>query len=148
MAITYLAMLIAPFAFMVLFQARVEDWLRISLVAWMGFLAAEYTRDAYGPEWGAFLGASVVGLMSNVEALLQPPIPDSADARDLDAGSRKPGLLQRDGLYRSTRRPRFGIRVLNVSRSDGPGGRLDHSQRAVGTETFLVMGVGHGWREA
>lgn len=64
----YVAMLIAPLTFIVLFQARLNDWLRISLVAWFGFLAADFTRAAYGVEWGAFVGAAVVGLLSNVYA--------------------------------------------------------------------------------
>jgi uncharacterized membrane protein YjjP (DUF1212 family) len=64
----YVAMLIAPLSFIVLFQARLSDWLQISLVAWSGFLAAQFARDAYGVEWGAFVGAAVVGLLSNVYA--------------------------------------------------------------------------------
>lgn len=64
----YLAMVVAPLSFMVLFQARMNDWLRVSLVAWSGFLAADATRGTYGVEWAAFVGAAVVGLMSNIFA--------------------------------------------------------------------------------
>ena len=63
-----LAVFIAPFCFIVLFQARIQDWLQICSVAWLGFLAADFSQQAYGAEWGAFLGASVIGLLSNIYA--------------------------------------------------------------------------------
>ncbi len=64
----YLAVLIAPFSFIVLFQARIRDWPRICPVAWLGFFAADVTQPIYGPEWSAFVGAAVVGLLSNLYA--------------------------------------------------------------------------------
>lgn len=64
----YLAVLLAPVSFMILFQARMVDWLRISVVSWAGFLSADLARSIYGAEWGAFVGASVLGLLSNVYA--------------------------------------------------------------------------------
>jgi uncharacterized membrane protein YjjB (DUF3815 family) len=67
-AFRYLAILVAPFSFIVLFQARIRDWPRICPVAWLGFFAADATQPLYGPEWGAFVGAAVVGLLSNLYA--------------------------------------------------------------------------------
>ncbi len=66
--VRYIAMLIAPFAFGVLFQARLMDWWRIALVAWFGFMASDMVRSNYGAEWSAFVGAAAVGLSSNVYA--------------------------------------------------------------------------------
>lgn len=67
-ALRILAVFIAPFAFLVLFQARPSDWIRACAVAWLGYAAADMAHDAGGAEWGAFSGAAVVGLLANLDA--------------------------------------------------------------------------------
>jgi len=66
----YVALFLAPFCFMVLFQARPIDCLKICLVSWIGFLSASYFQPIYGAEWGAFVGAAAIGTISNLYARL------------------------------------------------------------------------------
>lgn len=62
------AALIAPLCFAVFFQARYQDWWKICPVAWLGFLATTLVQSVYGIEWGAFVGAAVIGILSNLYA--------------------------------------------------------------------------------
>jgi uncharacterized membrane protein YjjP (DUF1212 family) len=62
------AALIAPLCFAIFFQARYQDWWKICPVAWLGFLATSLVQSVYGIEWGAFVGAAVIGILSNVYA--------------------------------------------------------------------------------
>lgn len=62
------ALAIAPLAFSILFQARVREWPVISIVSWLGVLAARGGQDLLGAEFGPFFGALTVGLGSNCYA--------------------------------------------------------------------------------
>ena len=64
------AAVLACLAFVVLFQARWREVGWILAVSLSGFLGARLGADALGPQLGAFLGALVVGLASNVYARL------------------------------------------------------------------------------
>jgi uncharacterized membrane protein YjjP (DUF1212 family) len=66
--IRYLALFLAPLCFMILFQARPMDCLKICFVAWVGFVSASLVQPIYGAEWGAFIGAAVIGTISNLYA--------------------------------------------------------------------------------
>lgn len=66
--VKYLAAFIAPFGFVVLFQARYTDGWKILPVAWVGYFATSQVQLHYGIEWGAFVGAAVIGTLSNVYA--------------------------------------------------------------------------------
>ena len=58
------ALALAPFAFSILFQARVREWPVIAIVSCLGFLAARAGQDWLGAEFGPFFGALTVGLGS------------------------------------------------------------------------------------
>jgi len=60
------AVLLALLGFTVLFQARLREFPWIVCVGALGFLGARFGREMMGPELGAFLGAFVVGVLSNV----------------------------------------------------------------------------------
>lgn len=103
--VRYLALIVAPFAFLVLFQARLGEWNFLCPVAWLGFLAADLATGWRGAEFGAFAGALTLGALSNLYARLrdrpslvaQMPamlllVPGSLGYRSLTA------FLDRDGL--------------------------------------------------
>ena len=62
------ALVIAPLAFTVLFQARRRDSGWILLIGALGFFASRFGAFVVGPELGAFFGALAVGVGSNVFA--------------------------------------------------------------------------------
>ncbi len=62
------AVLMAPFSFAVLFQARHRDWFVIVVVAWCGFLTSYFAAQLQGSEFGAFTGALAVGVAANLFA--------------------------------------------------------------------------------
>jgi len=64
----WLAAAVAPFAFAVLMQARVREFGIIHLTSFLGFTAAMLTLDPLGADIGPFVGALVVGLLSNFYA--------------------------------------------------------------------------------
>jgi uncharacterized membrane protein YjjP (DUF1212 family) len=64
----FTAIFVAPFAFAILFQARIKEWGIIALVAWSGFGVTVLATDWKGAEFGAFLGALVLGSLSNLYA--------------------------------------------------------------------------------
>lgn len=64
----WLAMLISPFAFAILFQARYQEWPVILVTSWFGVLGARFGNAALGKEFGPFLGAFCVGMLSNLYA--------------------------------------------------------------------------------
>lgn len=88
---------VAAFSFAILFQARREDWLWIVLAAMFGSVGHGLGVAWVGPRLGAFVGALVLGLLSNAYAsggrrpalvLLTPGIlllvPGSIGYRSLD----------------------------------------------------------------
>jgi len=64
----WLAILIVPSAFAILFQARYREWPVIAAVACTGFVAARLGGEWMGGEFGPFLGALAVGVCSNAYA--------------------------------------------------------------------------------
>ncbi len=63
-----IALVVAPLAFTVLFQARRRDAGWIVLIGAVGFLASRFGAVVVGPELGAFFGALAVGVGSNAFA--------------------------------------------------------------------------------
>ncbi|MEZ6096430.1 MAG: threonine/serine exporter family protein [Pirellulaceae bacterium] len=63
-----LAAIISPIALAVVFQARMNDWLVISVVAWAGLAVATFLGPLKGVEFGAFSGAFVIGFLANAFA--------------------------------------------------------------------------------
>jgi len=68
---TWVALLLAPLAFKVLFQARDRDAPWIVGAAWVAFLGARAGTAWLGPLLGAGCGAFVLGLVSNALARLR-----------------------------------------------------------------------------
>jgi uncharacterized membrane protein YjjB (DUF3815 family) len=66
----WLALLSAPPAFAILFEARVREFGVILATGIAGFVAARVGVGALGSDLAAFLGALVVGLASNLYARL------------------------------------------------------------------------------
>jgi len=66
----WLAVLIAPMAFGVLFRAPMLLWPAIIATCVAGFIANRIGERIVGPELGAFVGALVVGVCSNLYARL------------------------------------------------------------------------------
>jgi uncharacterized membrane protein YjjB (DUF3815 family) len=66
-----LALVLAPLAFTVLFQARPRDALWISITSWCGFVGARWGTHWLGPELGVLVGSLLVGLASNALARLR-----------------------------------------------------------------------------
>lgn len=64
----WVALLVAPFAFSILFQARQREWGVVFLVSWIGFISARLGNFVLGPEFGPFLGALSIGVASNIYA--------------------------------------------------------------------------------
>ena len=64
----WLAILIAPIAFSIVFKARWRVWPTITAVSTAGFLASITCGRIWGIEVGAFCGALVVGIGSNLYA--------------------------------------------------------------------------------
>lgn len=64
----WLALVLSPPAFAVLFQARLSEWRVISVTCLAGFMATRWGTLALGPELGPFLGALTVGVVSNLYA--------------------------------------------------------------------------------
>lgn len=64
----WLAVVIAPVAFGVLFRAPAFLWPAIVATSVMGFIANRIGEGAVGPEFGAFCGAFAVGACSNLYA--------------------------------------------------------------------------------
>ena len=64
----WIALAVAPFAFSILLQARRRQWPVICAVAWSGFLAAKWGGAVMGSEFGAFFGALMIGVLSNLYA--------------------------------------------------------------------------------
>jgi uncharacterized membrane protein YjjP (DUF1212 family) len=75
---------IAATAFVVVFRARLRDWPWIVAVSLVGFAAAREGQWLLGPELGACVGGLVVGLASNLQAVLRR-VPTSV--------TQMPGLL-------------------------------------------------------
>ncbi len=67
----WLAMLIAPIAFSIVFKARWPVWPTIAAVSIAGFLASITCGRIWGIEVGAFCGALIVGMGSNLYARVQ-----------------------------------------------------------------------------
>jgi uncharacterized membrane protein YjjP (DUF1212 family) len=65
------ALAIAPLTFAVLVRARWPQWPIIFAVSCSGYLAAKAGGAGYGAELGAFLGALVVGSLSNLYARIR-----------------------------------------------------------------------------
>jgi uncharacterized membrane protein YjjB (DUF3815 family) len=64
------ALVVAPFAFTVLFQARARDAGWILLSALLAYGTSKFGADALGVELGVFLGALAVGIGGNLYARL------------------------------------------------------------------------------
>lgn len=60
--------LISPAAFSILFSARRRQWPIVFVVTWAGFLSATLGSRFVGGEFGPFLGALAVGMLSNLYA--------------------------------------------------------------------------------
>ena len=67
----WIALVCSPFAFAILLQARRRQWPVICLVAWSGYLIAKMGTAWMGVEFGAFSGALVIGVLSNLYARLR-----------------------------------------------------------------------------
>lgn len=61
----WIAMAITPAAFAVVFKAPFSQWPVIAVVTVAGFVASRWGSHTIAPEVGAFLGALVVGCLSN-----------------------------------------------------------------------------------
>ncbi|MEL7500470.1 MAG: threonine/serine exporter family protein [Planctomycetota bacterium] len=66
--IYFSAVVIAPFSFAILFQARVQDWPIIVSTAWIGFFTSMLATPWQGQEFGAFAGALALGAVANLYA--------------------------------------------------------------------------------
>ncbi len=66
----WIALMIAPITFSILFRARFAQWPIIVAVSISGFLVSRYA-GIYGIEVGAFFGALVVGCLSNLYARIR-----------------------------------------------------------------------------
>jgi uncharacterized membrane protein YjjP (DUF1212 family) len=64
----WLALLVAPGCFSILFRVRYSRWMIVFAAAILGFLTAKTCGNAWGVEVGSFLGALVVGCISNLYA--------------------------------------------------------------------------------
>lgn len=62
----WVALLSAPIAYMVLFEARKEDFKWILIACFVAFLSARFGSAWLGPELGAGLGALGLGIVANV----------------------------------------------------------------------------------
>ncbi len=62
----WVALLAAPLALTILFQARFRELPFVAVTAWTAYLAARQGTAAWGPELGVFLGALLAGLLSNL----------------------------------------------------------------------------------
>lgn len=67
----WLAMVVAPMTFAVVFRARWPQWPVIVGVTVCGFLASRFAGGQFGSEVGAFFGALAVGITSNIYARLR-----------------------------------------------------------------------------
>lgn len=67
----WVALLIAPGCFCILFRVRVSRWGIVFAAAILGFLAAKLFGSAWGSEVGSFMGALVVGCISNLYARIR-----------------------------------------------------------------------------
>lgn len=67
----WIAILVAPIMFAIIFRARWPQWPAILLVSVAGFAASLYGGSAWGIEIGAALGALAVGCGSNLYARLR-----------------------------------------------------------------------------
>ena len=65
---TWVAALIAPFAFGVLFETRPKEIGVVFLTGILGYVAARFGAEIMGPDLGPFIGAFVIGIASNLYA--------------------------------------------------------------------------------
>lgn len=65
---SWIAMVIAPLTFAIVFRAKWPQWATIVIVTVLGFVASRISGNQFGTEVGAFAGAFAVGLSSNVYA--------------------------------------------------------------------------------
>lgn len=65
------ALAIAPFGFALLLKAEPKDWIWVALAGWLAYGGARVGGVVLGPELGAFVGALLVGVASNLYALLR-----------------------------------------------------------------------------
>jgi uncharacterized membrane protein YjjP (DUF1212 family) len=65
-----LALAVAPIGFAVLLRADPRDWVWVTLAGWVAFAGARLGGVHLGPELGTFVGAVLVGVASNVYALV------------------------------------------------------------------------------
>lgn len=65
---SWIAMVIAPLTFAIVFRAKWPQWPTIVIVTVLGFVASRIAGNQFGTEVGAFAGAFAVGLSSNVYA--------------------------------------------------------------------------------
>ncbi len=64
----YLALFLAPFAFMIIFRGRFRDLPWILLAGTMAYFSSHYVAVEFGPSAGAFAAAFIVGATSNIYA--------------------------------------------------------------------------------
>ncbi|MFN9770595.1 MAG: threonine/serine exporter ThrE family protein [Planctomycetota bacterium] len=64
----FVALFISPFLLAILFQARRSEWSIIVVVAWAGFISSATAAGWKGSEFGALVGALVIGLAGNLYA--------------------------------------------------------------------------------
>ncbi len=69
-AALWLAVLLTPVAFAVLFQARWRELPWILAASWIGYFGARLGQQILGADLGSFLGAACVGVTANVYARL------------------------------------------------------------------------------
>jgi uncharacterized membrane protein YjjP (DUF1212 family) len=67
----WLALVIAPGCFCILFRVRFSRWVIVFLASILGFLASKLFGSAWGVEVGSFMGALVVGCISNLYARIR-----------------------------------------------------------------------------
>ncbi len=64
----WVAMVVAPLTFAIVFRAKWQQWPTIVVVTVLGFWASRFAGDHFGVEVGAFCGALAVGVSSNIYA--------------------------------------------------------------------------------
>lgn len=67
----WIALAVSPIVFSIVFRVRIIQWPTIAVVMVGGFLASNFAGAQWGVEMGAFAGALVVGMGSNLYARLR-----------------------------------------------------------------------------
>ena len=66
----YIALILVPMGFLVLFKAKKSDFLWISLACWCSFFSYEIISNYLNPSFAVFLASFILGLVSNIFAII------------------------------------------------------------------------------